>query len=89
MSLIPKEIEEHYLQSKESERLSGERGELERLRTQAILARNLPPAPADPQFPRPSDFGVMRMSTPRVANARSVPRERGPAKSFPTARDRR
>ena len=46
MSLIPKEIEEHYLQSKESERLSGERGELERLRTQAILARNLPPAPA-------------------------------------------
>src|SRR2546428_1376731 len=46
MSLIPKEIEEHYLQSKKSERLSGERGELERLRTQAILARNLPPAPA-------------------------------------------
>lgn len=46
MSLIPKEIEEHYLQSKESERLSGERGELERLRKQAILARNLPPAPA-------------------------------------------
>lgn len=46
MSLIPKEIEEHYLQSKESERLSGERGELERLRTQAILARNVPPAPA-------------------------------------------
>jgi ubiquinone/menaquinone biosynthesis C-methylase UbiE len=46
MSLIPKEIEEHYLQSKESERLSGERGDLERLRTQAILARNLPPTPA-------------------------------------------
>jgi ubiquinone/menaquinone biosynthesis C-methylase UbiE len=46
MSLISKEIEEHYLQSKESERLSGARGELERLRTQAILARNLPPAPA-------------------------------------------
>ena len=46
MSLIPKEIEEHYLQNKESERLSGERGELERLRTQAILARNLPWAPA-------------------------------------------
>lgn len=28
MSLIPKEIEEHYLRGKESERLSGERGEL-------------------------------------------------------------
>jgi ubiquinone/menaquinone biosynthesis C-methylase UbiE len=47
MSLIPKEIEEHYLQGKESERLSGERGELERLRTQAILSRNLPQAPAE------------------------------------------
>jgi ubiquinone/menaquinone biosynthesis C-methylase UbiE len=47
MSLIPKEIEEHYLRSKESERLSGERGELEQLRTQAILAHNLPPAPAE------------------------------------------
>lgn len=46
MTLIPKDIEEYYLQSKESERLSGEGGELERLRTQAILARNLPPAPA-------------------------------------------
>jgi ubiquinone/menaquinone biosynthesis C-methylase UbiE len=46
MSLIPKEIEEHYLQSKESERLSNEWGELERLRTQAIVARHLPPAPA-------------------------------------------
>lgn len=47
MSLIPREIEEHYLQGKESERLSGERGELERLRTQAILSRNLPQAPAE------------------------------------------
>ena len=47
MSLVPKEIQEHYLQSKESERLSGEHGELERLRTQAILARNLPPVPAE------------------------------------------
>jgi len=47
MSLIPKEIEEHYLRGKESERLSGERGELEQLRTQAILAHNLPPAPAE------------------------------------------
>ena len=46
MSLIPEEIESHYRQVKESERLSGDRGELERLRTQVILARNLPPAPA-------------------------------------------
>lgn len=46
MSLIPKHIEEHYQQTKESERLSSGRGELERLRTQAILAGNLPPAPA-------------------------------------------
>jgi ubiquinone/menaquinone biosynthesis C-methylase UbiE len=46
MSLISKEIEEHYRQSTESERLSAGRGELERLRTQAILARNLPQAPA-------------------------------------------
>src|SRR2546430_9057766 len=45
MSLIPKEIEQHYLQAKESERLSNEWGELERLRTQAIVARHLPPAP--------------------------------------------
>lgn len=47
MSLIPKEIEEHYLQGKESERLSGERGELEQLRTQAILAQHLPRPPAE------------------------------------------
>lgn len=51
MSLIPpkeidKDIERHYLEAKESERLSAGRGELERLRTQAILARHLPPAPA-------------------------------------------
>ena len=46
MELIRKEIEAHYLQSGESERLSNEWGELERLRTQAILARHLPPAPA-------------------------------------------
>ena len=46
MSLIPEEIERHYLQTRESERLSGSRGELERLRTQAILARHLPPRPA-------------------------------------------
>jgi ubiquinone/menaquinone biosynthesis C-methylase UbiE len=46
MSLIPEEIESHYRQTKESERLSSGRGELERLRTEAILARRLPPAPA-------------------------------------------
>jgi ubiquinone/menaquinone biosynthesis C-methylase UbiE len=46
MGLIPEEIEAHYLQGGESERLSNEWGELERLRTQAILARHLPPAPA-------------------------------------------
>lgn len=46
MSFIPEEIERHYLQTKESERLTGSRGELELLRTQAILARHLPPRPA-------------------------------------------
>jgi 2-polyprenyl-3-methyl-5-hydroxy-6-metoxy-1,4-benzoquinol methylase len=47
MNLIPKEIEAHYLESGESQRLAGsQRGELERLRTQQILARYLPPAPA-------------------------------------------
>ncbi len=46
MSLIAKEIEEHYRQTRESERLTGPLGELERLRTQAILARHLPAAPA-------------------------------------------
>ncbi len=43
---IPKEVEAHYLETKESERLSGAHGELERLRTLEILARALPPAPA-------------------------------------------
>jgi len=47
MSLIPEEIESHYLQNKESERLFGsQRGELERLRTEAILVQYLPPPPA-------------------------------------------
>jgi ubiquinone/menaquinone biosynthesis C-methylase UbiE len=46
MSPISKEIEAYYLQSRESERLSNAWGELERLRTQAILARYLPSAPA-------------------------------------------
>ena len=44
--LIPKEVEAHYLGTRESERLSGVNGELERLRTLEILARVLPPAPA-------------------------------------------
>jgi ubiquinone/menaquinone biosynthesis C-methylase UbiE len=43
---LAKEIEKHYLQSGEPKRLSNEWGELERLRTQSILARHLPPAPA-------------------------------------------
>jgi ubiquinone/menaquinone biosynthesis C-methylase UbiE len=46
MGLIPKEIEAHYLEGGESERLLNEWGELERLRTQAILVRHLPSAPA-------------------------------------------
>jgi len=45
-SLIAEEIEGHYLQTREWERLSAGQGELERLRTEAILARYLPPAPA-------------------------------------------
>ncbi len=46
MRLIPEEIEAHYLQGGESERLSNEWGELERIRTQTILTRHLPPPPA-------------------------------------------
>jgi ubiquinone/menaquinone biosynthesis C-methylase UbiE len=46
MGRISKEIEAHYLKSAESERLSNEWGELERLRTQRILARFLPQSPA-------------------------------------------
>ena len=46
MSLIPKEIEDHYQQTHEAERLSSSFGELERLRTEAILVRHLPPPPA-------------------------------------------
>lgn len=46
MSLIRKEIEDHYLEVQESERLSSGVGELERLRTEAILAAHLPPPPA-------------------------------------------
>ncbi len=44
--MLPQDIELHYRQTKESERLSGDRGELERLRTEVILARYLPRAPA-------------------------------------------
>jgi ubiquinone/menaquinone biosynthesis C-methylase UbiE len=44
--MIPNEIEAHYLDTRESERLSGAHGELEWLRTLEILARVLPPAPA-------------------------------------------
>jgi ubiquinone/menaquinone biosynthesis C-methylase UbiE len=46
VTLIPKEIHEHYLQVRESERLSSGVGELERLRTEAILSAHLPPPPA-------------------------------------------
>jgi len=46
LSLIPKETEAYYLQGAEIDRLSAAQGELERLRTQQILGRHLPPAPA-------------------------------------------
>lgn len=47
MALIPQEIEAHYLRTSESERLfNSARGQLERVRTEAILLRHLPPAPA-------------------------------------------
>ena len=46
MSMIRKEIEEHYSEVQESERLSSGVGELERLRTEAILVGHLPPPPA-------------------------------------------
>ena len=46
MKLITKEIEGYYLQGREAERLLDGPGDLERLRTHAILASHLPPAPA-------------------------------------------
>lgn len=46
MGLIPREIEGHYQQAVEAERLAADQGELERLRTQQILAHELPPPPA-------------------------------------------
>ena len=46
MSRLSKEIQEHYHQGLERQRLLRDEGELERVRTQAILVRYLPPAPA-------------------------------------------
>jgi ubiquinone/menaquinone biosynthesis C-methylase UbiE len=43
---IPQEVAGHYAEGREAERLASGRGELERLRTQAILARYLPAPPA-------------------------------------------
>ena len=46
MSLLSREVQEHYLKSQESQRLSSGQGELERVRTQAIFTRELPSPPA-------------------------------------------
>jgi len=46
MRLLSNQIQGHYLPGLEQERLSRTEGELERVRTQAILIRYLPPAPA-------------------------------------------
>jgi ubiquinone/menaquinone biosynthesis C-methylase UbiE len=46
MSRLSTEIQGHYLLGLERDRLSSDEGELERVRTQDILARYLPPAPA-------------------------------------------
>jgi ubiquinone/menaquinone biosynthesis C-methylase UbiE len=46
MDLLPEEIERYYRLGLESGRLSNEVGELEKFRTQQILARYLPPPPA-------------------------------------------
>lgn len=46
MDLLSREIKGYYLKREESGRLSAGQGELERLRTLAIFARELPPAPA-------------------------------------------
>lgn len=46
MDLLAGEIKGYYSKSEESARLSAGQGELERIRTLAILARELPPAPA-------------------------------------------
>jgi hypothetical protein len=44
--MIPKQVQAHYLETRESERLWGAHGELEWLGTLEILARALPPARA-------------------------------------------
>ena len=46
MGLLSKEIEAHYAEGREAARLRTGLGELERVRTEAILARYLPPPPA-------------------------------------------
>ena len=46
-SKLSREIEAHYLEGREAERLAEGRGELERIRTLAIISRHLPPAPAE------------------------------------------
>jgi ubiquinone/menaquinone biosynthesis C-methylase UbiE len=46
MTAIPEEIQAHYLEGLEADRLRSDAGELEFLRTQAILARGLRPPPA-------------------------------------------
>jgi len=43
---LPKEIAAHYLEGREWERLASGTGELERVRTESILARHLPRPPA-------------------------------------------
>lgn len=46
MGLLPEEIERYYRLGLESGRLSSDVGELEKVRTQQILARHIPPPPA-------------------------------------------
>jgi ubiquinone/menaquinone biosynthesis C-methylase UbiE len=46
MAPFPREIQDYYLRGQEWQRLSSPQGQLERLRTEAILARHLPSAPA-------------------------------------------
>lgn len=44
--MVPQEILDHYAEGEEQDRLSTPRGRLELLRTQDVLLRHLPPAPA-------------------------------------------
>ena len=53
MSDLPAEILQHYAAGYERDRLVADQGELERLRTESILARRLPP-PATSRRVRPS-----------------------------------